>query len=101
MHQNDRRFCSRVIPDVDPMVVPLYKSLLVDHHSLWKECRPTCISDDPQKTPLRPQNAPDTDATHKGLRRTIQVHVGKAAWTAPFLAAICSKAAFSACKQSV
>jgi hypothetical protein len=36
MHQNDRRFLSRVFSDVDPMLVPLYENLLVDHHSLRK-----------------------------------------------------------------
>src|SRR5215472_18318056 len=34
MHQNDRRFRSRMVADVDPVSVPLHKRLLVDHHSL-------------------------------------------------------------------
>jgi hypothetical protein len=33
MHQNDRRFLSRVFSNVDPVLVPLYESLLVDNHS--------------------------------------------------------------------
>jgi hypothetical protein len=32
MHQNDRRFLSRVFSDVDPVLIPLYESLWVDHH---------------------------------------------------------------------
>src|SRR5512135_2415079 len=63
MHQNDRWFRARVVSDIDPVLVPLHKSLLVDHHSLRKGCHPTCISDDPQKTPLQPQNAPDARDT--------------------------------------
>src|SRR6516165_8786900 len=39
MHQNDRRFLSRMISNVDPMLIPLYESLLVDHFSLRKEWR--------------------------------------------------------------
>ena len=36
MHQNDCWFLSRVFSDVDPVLIPLYESLLVDHHSLRK-----------------------------------------------------------------
>jgi hypothetical protein len=36
MHQNDRRFLSRLFSDVEPILVPLYESLFVDHHSLRK-----------------------------------------------------------------
>src|SRR5215470_6698862 len=39
MHQNDRRFLSRMISNVDPMLIPLYESLLVDHFCLRKERR--------------------------------------------------------------
>ncbi len=39
MHQNDGRFLSRVFSDVDPVLIPLYESLLVDHHSLGKGWR--------------------------------------------------------------
>jgi hypothetical protein len=38
VHQNDRRFRPRMVADVDLVSVPLHKSLLVDHHSLWKQC---------------------------------------------------------------
>src|SRR5262249_6046144 len=41
MHQDDRRALPRVVPDVDPMLVPLYESLLVVHHSLGKDCQRT------------------------------------------------------------
>ena len=41
MHENDRRFRSRVFSDVDPVLIPLHNSLLVDHHSLRKGCRLT------------------------------------------------------------
>src|SRR5262249_18364897 len=41
VHQNDRWFRPRLVPDVDPVSVPLHKSLLVDHHSLGKDCRRT------------------------------------------------------------
>ena len=34
MHENDRRFRPRVVSDVDPVFVPLNKSLLVDHYYL-------------------------------------------------------------------
>src|SRR4029453_11912772 len=34
VHENDRRFRPGVISDVDPVLVPLNKSFLVDHHSL-------------------------------------------------------------------
>jgi len=34
VHENDRRFRPRVVSDVDPVLVPLNKSLLVGHHSL-------------------------------------------------------------------
>src|SRR5262245_53804251 len=34
VHENDRRFRPGVISDVDPVLVPLNKSLLVGHHSL-------------------------------------------------------------------
>jgi hypothetical protein len=37
MHQDDRRFRTRVFSDVDPVSVPLHESLLVGHHSLGKE----------------------------------------------------------------
>ena len=33
VHQNDRRFLSRVFPDVDAMAIPLYESLAVDHRA--------------------------------------------------------------------
>src|SRR5262245_16891484 len=41
VHENDRRFRPRVISDVDPVLVPLNKSLLVGHHSLGTECHIT------------------------------------------------------------
>src|SRR5215475_12957487 len=37
MHENDRRFRAGVVSDVDPVLVPLNKSLLVGHQSLRKE----------------------------------------------------------------
>jgi hypothetical protein len=40
MHQNDRRFLSRVFPDVDPMLIPQYESFSVVHHFLRKERAP-------------------------------------------------------------
>ena len=41
VHHNDRRFRPRVVSNVDPVLVPLHKSLLVDHRSLWKESHRT------------------------------------------------------------
>ena len=41
VHENDRRFRPRVVSDVDPMVIPLNKSLLVGHHYLGTECYAT------------------------------------------------------------
>ena len=38
---NDRRFRARVVSNVDPVLVPLHKSLLVDHRSLWNESHRT------------------------------------------------------------
>ena len=35
VHENDRRFRPGVVSDVDPVLIPLNKSLLVGHHSLW------------------------------------------------------------------
>ena len=37
LHLYDRRFCPRVVSNVDPVLVPRHKSLLVDHRSLRKE----------------------------------------------------------------
>src|SRR5215472_14633587 len=34
MHQDDRRFLSRIFSNEDPMFIPLYESLLVSHHFL-------------------------------------------------------------------
>jgi hypothetical protein len=39
VHENDRRFRSGVISDVDPVVVPPNKSFLVGHHFLGTERR--------------------------------------------------------------
>src|SRR5262245_4484154 len=41
VHHNDRRFRPRVVSNVDPVMVPLHKSLLVDHRSLGKESHRT------------------------------------------------------------
>src|SRR5437667_399082 len=49
MHQNDRRFRSRMVADVDPVLVPLHNRLLVDHHSLRTEWHRT--SDYPAAPP--------------------------------------------------
>src|SRR5215471_21799981 len=34
MHQDDRRFLSRIFSDEDPVFIPLYEGLLVSHHFL-------------------------------------------------------------------
>jgi hypothetical protein len=44
MHQNDRRFRPQVVPDVDPVLVPLHKSLFVGHYFLGIECRLTVLN---------------------------------------------------------
>src|SRR6476661_4010147 len=41
VHENDRRLRSRVVSDVDPVLVALNKSLLVGHHALGTECHLT------------------------------------------------------------
>src|SRR6516225_7836146 len=41
VHENDRRFRSRVVSDVDPVVVPLNQSLLVGHLYPGTECHIT------------------------------------------------------------
>src|SRR6516164_11671923 len=39
VHENDRRSRSRVVPDVDPVLVPAHNGLLIGHHFL-----PTSLS---------------------------------------------------------
>jgi hypothetical protein len=65
MHQNDRRFRAWVVSDVNPVLVPRHKSLLVAHHSLGRECQRVRIPADPQKPPLRPQSVPDALLGHR------------------------------------
>jgi len=38
MHQDNRRFFSRIFSDEYPMFIPLYESLLVSHHFLRNGC---------------------------------------------------------------
>src|SRR6516225_2140587 len=41
MHENDRRFHPRVVPDVDPVLVPPHNALVVGHYSLRTGCHLT------------------------------------------------------------
>jgi hypothetical protein len=37
--RDERRFLSRIFSEVNPVLIPLYESLLVDHHSIRKGWR--------------------------------------------------------------